>query len=361
LRRLDYQYRFGQGEATVSVTILARGMTVQYIPRQQRPIILLRFGLANFEFIGTHAEQNRIVLPLKLDGHRVKIVPLPEYRNILEGIKAEKGIDVTCEAHWPVEGDAWQNVPKVADDLCRLLTITRGTIITWLYYDLVAEDGRVAETYHRDSPTAPFSPTPLIDPRVPTDTKQFVESTFKRYMALKDAYKLRKVAHAFANCRSAGFIEMRALLAVVLVDFLRGRWAEQHNLNLVMDEAIFNAKVDQLQRRVRELLGEVFHMDDAALDMMASHVRGFNWRPLRRSLRELRDGLELCITGDEIHHYVESRHSLAHRATFAAGEGPEAIKEYYRILSFLDRIILGILGYRGAYVDCTTWRRVEPA
>jgi len=53
----------------------------------------------------------------------------------------------------------------------------------------------------------------------------------------------------------------------------------------------------------------------------------------------------------------ETRNKLVHEGRFP--ERCEPWAEFQRVLSVLDRLILGMLGYTGRFVDCRTFRHMK--
>jgi len=63
------------------------------------------------------------------------------------------------------------------------------------------------------------------------------------------------------------------------------------------------------------------------------------------------------ISGDEIKAFIATRNLLVHEARFSTEDG---YLEFRNILHLADLFVLALLGYKGPYVDCRTWKRTEP-
>jgi hypothetical protein len=58
----------------------------------------------------------------------------------------------------------------------------------------------------------------------------------------------------------------------------------------------------------------------------------------------------------ELERFKGTRNELVHRLLFSTDD---PFREFQRILSFADRLIMGLLAYRGPYMDVETLSRVE--
>jgi hypothetical protein len=66
--------------------------------------------------------------------------------------------------------------------------------------------------------------------------------------------------------------------------------------------------------------------------------------------------IDADISGEEINKFVTTRNLLVHEARFAT---EDKYLEFRGLLHLADLIILALLGYKGQYVDCRTWKRTK--
>lgn len=141
---------------------------------------LSRFSLVNFEFLGNEAAERRLnkgsrtveeqylALKLNLPWGEVTIHPLPNYDATLRRVKAQRGIAVTSEAVVKVLPEAsFADTIERVNELCRLLSLARGTKINWISAESISADGNITHVILKHSVTWPFSSLTLIDYRNP--------------------------------------------------------------------------------------------------------------------------------------------------------------------------------------------------
>ena len=325
--------------------------------------ITLIFALTNLTLVGTDSHVRRQARreiayrqqSLTLDQQQVVIRPLPDYDEIIQNLKASRGIDVSCELLVTAASiDQLDGAIKLADDLCLLLTLARGRFVGWLCYDVVDSAGKVLRSYHRNAITKPWSPLPLIAEFPPEDTKYFLEKTYPELGKVEAAWQFRDAVSAYTDGKAEGdFLESRALKLAVTIEHVIGRFLVQTNKVHILPEDAFQAELAALTQKTHELLADTFPTaTEKQLRMMANHVQGFNWYPFRRALSELCSALGLSINSTDRSRFKTMRDELVHRASFPPSYGTLA-EQYLFMMTFIGKILLGILGYDGYYYDWT--------
>jgi hypothetical protein len=321
----------------------------------------VRFGLTNFHFIGTEVEtvgtQSRLgLLPLEISGRTFMIRQFDDYEKRIDKIEQEERTAITCEGTVHLQDPSEITaVTASLDNLCKLLTLARGTLVSWLYLDVLSPHGGILYTVHRPAVTRPYVTDALIDPRVPKDTKIFVEAVYERYVELDPIYQLTKVIHTYVDVRSSGFLETRGLALVVLTEYLAGIFAKQTSRETIVDDQTFKERQEQLEAKIHQLVSEVFpDIKSDQAQAMAAKAKGFNYRSLRSKLGKLRKQFKVPITEEEIEKFVETRNSLAHTMVFRTDD---YVAEFRWMVNLLDKILLRMLGYSGHYINALTNER----
>jgi len=352
----------------------------------------VHFGLTNLRFRGTRPERtgkfvhqgvpryrrSYLVLPMCVDDTEIVLKPLADYEEVSKRVATLRDIDVTCEAVAIVENEAeLARLTEVMENLCYLLSIAKGTKINWVYRDLYSHDGDRFETLHSYRITKPFVPLPIIDPRVPEDTKQFIESAYDAYVNKRDPYKLDGGGvDAYLDAKSEhDFIQMRGAKLAVALEILKSHFAHAHGHAHVLNPDVFDDRHEELEREFRGFLRGFFAREMATgeitrgeLDMMTAKARGFNYRSLPSIMRKLRRSIDLGISEGELQLFVNSRNKLVHYGDFycklATDEErkrcpplPSPADEWLFMVNFLDRVFLKLLGYQGHYLN---WRTSPP-
>lgn len=332
-----------------------------------------RFGVVNFEFIGNHpvktiiqdgikqVESYHLELELSTSWGIAIVNPVPDYKDVIDRIKAQKSISVTCELFArPSEVTELHEVASKVDELCRLLSLARGTKITWISAEECMEDGKAHRIILRNSVTWPFSSPALIDPRNPQDTAIFIEKVYPTYLKLRDSYNLNIAIEQYLDAKRATmYLETRALAAVSLLDFLQGRYASQHGLSKIVK--LSNKEQEQIRLclkgiieslrpninddKFKEVLGE------NTLQEMMEKTSELNRRSYLNVLKLWVHNLKLDISEDELSEVKCTRNALVHNAKFRSTSSEGKTREYFRIIRLIDQIFLKLLGYDGYFID----------
>jgi hypothetical protein len=333
----------------------------------------VRFALTNLTLLGTekytiqHADGGTfggLQLSLNLDGFEIAVRPVDSYRDIIRGLKATRGIDVTCEAAVAsVLIEQEDTVVRVIEDLCTLLTLARGCRVQWIYYDVMGSDGKVFKSFHRSAITKPFGTLSLIATNPADDTLDFVTKTYSNLHTQERPWELRKAIDAYTDAKlEEDYLEFRGLKMAITVEHLKGRYLSQQGKVHILNCERFDNVVNSLVNVVRWVLPAVFPgVEEEKLDMMANHARGFNWYPFGRALSELCKSLGLQMNSAERRRFKSIRDELVHRAAFHLDLG-NRWEQYRFMMTFVGKLLLAILGYDGYYYDWTKepgWEGVD--
>ncbi len=322
----------------------------------------IQFGIANFFFMGSETQEvapnswKLSLLPLDLHGKSITIKQISEYDERMKSIKALKSVSLTCHAQVEIHGfDEIEVVEATINRLCKLLSVARGTLVSWLYYDIVSPEGAIIYSEHFPAITRSYAGGPLIEDVLSEDTQRFIETAYSKYLELDPAYQLNRVIHAWVDIRSDSFLETRALALISLIEYLSGKFASISGRATVIDENIFEQYREDIERGVRQLLTTVIpNLSANNAATMAAKSRSFNYRSLRSKLTSLLRHFDVPISNDEIGDFVETRNRLVHYMEFRT-ENPTA--EFFQMVHLVDRLLLKMLGYSGQYVNTTTFER----
>jgi hypothetical protein len=267
----------------------------------------------------------------------------------MESIKARKGIDVSCEAI--IRTDSIHEIDSyinAIDTLCRLLSIARGTKVNWIYYD--GYDGNLDKvlSYHRNSITRQYTSSSLIDPDNPQETASFLEQVYGSYQTNKELFSLDKAIEAYLDAKAEGvYLETRALQAVIVLEFLKSKYATKKDIELILKTCQFKKIRQSIGQTLNELSKEM-SLSENTLKEIVFKIGELNRRRFRAILVTMFEELEINLTQDELSRLINIRNSLVHNASFFT---KEYWKEYTFLISIIDRTFLKILNYQGPYLD----------
>ncbi|MBA7485684.1 hypothetical protein ES707_21234 [subsurface metagenome] len=323
-----------------------------------------KFSVVNFEFTGNHPVKRIIQdgpkqvellyenLELKTPWGIATVDPVPDYGDLIMKTKAQKGISVTCEVvAKPSVNMELREISSKLDELCCLLSLARGTKITWINTEECREDGKAHRIILRNPVTWPFSSLPLIDPRNSQDTAIFIEKVYPTYLKLRDSYNLNIAIEQYLDAkREVVYLETRALVAVSLLDSLLGQYASLHNLDKIVSN-FSSEKKRKLRTNLKECLMKLFpYIDGSSLNEMAEKVSELNRRSYLNLLVLWARDLKLDMSQDELSRVKDTRHSLVHGAKFLSSGSTGKTREYFRVIQLIDQVFLKLLGYDGWFM-----------
>jgi hypothetical protein len=323
----------------------------------------LRFGLANVAFspadfrdypTGFRRDQSTF----RLDGVDVRVGLLEDYKERVAFLRRTETSLITAEALFPVT-IGLERARTIAGELCELFSIALGTNVNWFYCEARSDDSVTSEySLHYPAIAAPFrGGQPLIDPRESRDVALFIEGCHARFREIRSEWDLGAVCHAFTECRGTAFLDSRTLIAAALIDAMAGREASRRNATKIMHTS------PAQRRKIRKALCESLVSNlpaatDAQLAEIMAHASQLWWTSVRRRIEMLAETFGVTISPNELTKFVRTRNRLAHYLRF---DSDDRVQEHLLVLSILDRLVLGILGYRGPYMDVVTGTRRERA
>jgi len=354
-----------------AITLIAQEVDLQ--PENKCHAEHCRFSIVNFEFIGNHpakrimqdgtkqVEHLYLDLELRTPWGLIIVDPVPDYKDVIARIKAQKSISVTCElVAKPSEVTELHGVASKMDELCRLLSLARGTKITWITAEECMKDGKAHRIILRNAVTRPFSSLPLIDPRNPQDTALFIEKVYPSYLKLRDSYNLNIAIEQYLDAkRETVYLETRALTAVSLLDFLQGRYASPRGLDKIASFSDKEQKQIRLcLKRTMESLRPNIHGDkfkevlgEDTLQEMMEKTSELDRRSYLNMLKLWAQDLKLDISEDELSEVKHTRNTLVHGAKFQLSDPINKTREYFRVIRLIDQVFLKLLGYDGYFID----------
>ena len=211
------------------ITVIARGKCayIGNLPEKGKELSII-FGLTNLTMLGTDPyEYNKqgwkcfcLQYYLKLEEFDVFIRRVPEYEEVINHIKCSGGIDVSCTAVFQVVStENINDIKRIMNNLCYLLTIAKGCKINWIYYDIFF-NGSCIYSQHENRITKPFCTLQLIAPG--EDLKYFVNKTYNKFVEVKEFLELEKAIDEFTDAKMEGdYLEFRALKLVVTMEHLK--------------------------------------------------------------------------------------------------------------------------------------------
>ncbi|MCD6317574.1 hypothetical protein J7M02_00725 [Candidatus Aerophobetes bacterium] len=350
-------------------------LKIELFQQGEKEACTLRFGLVNLNFIPIEKVSGfpHRVLSFGLNTgtttYRVILDPIDDYRERIDKIRATKSVDVICEAVVNLQdGQTIEELTQMVGNLCYVLSVARGTQISWIYRDIYSSDGSLLRKLHAARVTKPYTGLPVIDPRDPHETKAFVERAYSAYIHKKDLYRLDSgTIDAYLDAKQeSDFLQMRGLKIVVAMEMVV--WSVARALG-VSEKILCEQEFRQLRSKLRRLIKNDILQGSQMRNKRAlvySKIPELKRRSFKDMLREITssNNLDLRLSKYEVELFVRCRNSLVHEGDFYCNTAKlrdrqicapkqSASEEYFLLTNVLDRIFLKILEYQGIYIDCS--------
>lgn len=265
----------------------------------------IKFAITNFLFCDNVGTYWCNALDLKLDGLNISFQKVVDYDEIYNSVVSGNKIEVTCELVIEVAGRSQEEIIKIADSICDLLTIAKGRKINWINYKVYDANSSIIFTSHQSRLTDPNNGYELIDFMQAQMAIAYLEQCYP-------AYKQFDLCHP----------TMLNRVATMIFDSNTTRFTLPHAL-------VMFSVVDALSKKV------------------SSNSR------FRARIRCLKTLYNVCLDEAEISFFVDSRNSVVHELKFDTNDAREEYEKCYHIF---HRLLLRILDYQSHYFDITLQR-----
>ena len=333
----------------LQITYYAGALSV--LEQRDVKIVELKFRLTNFKF--------PLTLEWLLDEHFVRIERLENYDEAIDRLHTIGGAEITAlmtvRPSKPIAIDKVDQATHIADDVSMLLTLARACSVQPLVFDAYSKDKRRVTSIHTDMKTTPYCSTPLIDPRNHNDTLEFIQQTFNVFRQKNELWELTRIIRQFIDANDqGGYLESRALKLAVLAESIKSSHARLNKKESILEEKLFNTGIDILKKRLHSSLVEVFpEALTEEIDRMVKHACELNRYSFGELLQGLITSLRLKVSSSDRYKFVNIRNPLVHEARFLHadenGNKRSDTEQWAFMLTFMGRIILAILEYRGHY------------
>ncbi|MHA1522665.1 MAG: hypothetical protein ACTSRK_21065, partial [Promethearchaeota archaeon] len=191
----------------------------------------VRFGICNFKFdendtIDKGKKSDKVILPIGEENIEISFKKVSDYDDKINRISTFKTIDVTCELVLKISNRSdLSKLITLIGDICFLLSVKNGTIISWIYYDIRQKNGKSIFRKHASKVTKAYQPLNIyyLNKTDAVQTKEFLESTYPHYLKYRDLFKLNcGVIDAFLAAKAeTDFLETRAGKMALAIEFLK--------------------------------------------------------------------------------------------------------------------------------------------
>jgi transcriptional regulator with XRE-family HTH domain len=263
------------------------------------------FHLTNFTF-----EKD---FELTINNLKIQFKKIDHYKEILEQLERFKNVNITAKLIIQ-SNSITKEIEKEVQSLCDLISFYQGNCINWIKYIVYNEDD-IVKIVHRRSITKNFNSFQVVKdlpfPDCEYGTKEAIEKTFENYENNKEIWKLNNVIYSLNDGKIEGdYLELRGLKIAISMEILKFAYIKKSNLD----------KDDKFTFVLKKIISE----------------------------------LNLDIHPDEVKKFVKIRNALVHTGSYLK-ENPHlnnyAFNQYKLLMNFANKLILGILNYKGYFLD----------
>jgi hypothetical protein len=290
-------------------------------------------------------------LTLSIADRKLAVKPLADYPAIVRSLRPRRDTAVTCELAVTLEpGEETSVADAVVDDLLCLMSLARGSLISYCYRREVRSDGAVQRITHWDHKTRPYcGQVYLISPSSYTDTRAFLETAFPNFEKQGGQFGLPIAIEAYLESKLSSNREISFLLACVAMECLRDRFARDADKEFIVK--LGSSKKKAVKKAVEKALADVLGSDltPDQLKAMVAKVPEL-YRPSMKSvLQELFDSVGLEVVLEE-YGFIPYRDQVVHTGILGI-DFAGWLTSYRSLINLLDRTFMAILGYEGYYLD----------
>ena len=285
----------------------ARSCEVKGLGGEYRLIGSIKYTLVNLLLPGREIE-------FDLSGEQVILKKDMGYKKKKSLLKEWKDPQVTTKATINYPG-AENKANKIINKLCRLFTLGGNSKVNWIYYENCDVNGNLLKRFHGDRVTKGYTPLYLV-PKL--HLKEFIENSYSNYDYVQSVLKVYQTINAYNDAKMEDdYLELRGLKLINVIEYVRRSFLED---------------TDSKHNWRKDNQGKLNRVDFAeAIEKLVSDL-----------------GLSNEIT--QIERMKDNRNNLVHEMNFYEKED-SSWRAYTFLLNFVGKILLGLFGYQGEYLD----------
>lgn len=336
-----------------------------------------RFFITNFQFLGTqptttkHGNRTSIrasKLPLDIPGRNIFLDWVRNYEKIVQELKADRQPQVTAVLTLnALAQDTVVTIEELAENICTVMSLASGNHVAWIETRRYGSQGRWLSSIHRASVTRPYVPHSLLDPYDGAGLQNLVRTGLpslqewdKKLGTATDLRPLRNAIRLGLDARTEStYLQSRTLAAVTVMELLTSKLMTYRNTTTLVSEDTFSAVKQAVTPALREVLSDA-SVTDAVFHSMKAKLIELNRVTLRQQLRKLIEEAGVDVDSQELDTYIKVRNSIVHTGDYNKQLKRTPIEQHWTVLEFVDRMLLGLLGYSGKYISALRgWKTAE--
>lgn len=244
--------------------------------------------------------------------------------------------------------------------LCLILSVSRGTEIQWINYELLDESKNKTKIIHQQRINRPYTSSiyapinkDLFDSY---EDVKFIKAAITNFPNFLDNQStLLSLVNIFLKTKSNDFIQIKGHAIAIVFEMIK-----QYALNspyVPIEDKIINTESisNDISKDIKKLIKNKLpgRINSEIREKLYENIAGINRISFKRILQSLLDELELIISEDELNSIIKSRNQLVHTGNYycailAREENriptiEEYRNEYEMLLRTLDKIFIQLL------------------
>jgi len=343
-------------------------------PTTSHRFLLTNFAFSPFTHLGEpphHPPPHRMSFKVDCRNVDAEITPLPDYVQRIVTLWQTRAIVPTCELRIATLPDAPREWPfDLATRICKLVSVAAGTVIEWIVATGLNERDERTRSVHSARRTKPYcslAVAPIKEFGYEANThmlEQFLQHGLNQ-CRMGDWRKTSGLIAAFLDARLENdYAEARGIKTVVVLEMLKELFVAEYS------QKLWEPLPQALRRKIGTVIKKALKENDIPPEA-AGAVRdklGQLDPSFRRLVLYMIEQLGLDEDEKTVKAIVAARNSLVHTGQFVSVRDPvrgqdlgfaDAGHEFFTLLSFVDRILLRVVGHAGMYTnysDCSIKR-----
>jgi hypothetical protein len=284
------------------------------------------------------------------------ISPVQNSSEILKEIKASKIYDVTSNIYFTFSSSK-ENLEKNISEIVNylesvmiLLSFAQGVFINYIYYNLYIKDTEGFKLYksvHRlaktkDSTSEELIGIPHIQNFLESVLPTFTEKDFQKQTGVGDAIEW------YLESIRPSIIESNFIHGCITIELLNDRFKENKSEN--WGEILTAEQFEKFDKEIKNVISEQIS-DKSKRKEIYPKIRELNRPTLKNSLRDMYYSYDIGYSDlFQEFEFVTIRDQIVHTG-LSKDEFEDLFENYEKLVALLQRTILGILNYRGEFVD----------
>lgn len=253
---------------------------------------------------------------------------------------------------------------RLASNICTLLSFSQGRSIDWLYYEAYFNQNEKVGTYFRKLNNIYYSKHSIIPTNfTPKYVDDFIIKTSEISLEQDKSFLPKIISYYISAINEADYLPLNALKLVVLIEYLVAKHNKECNKEFTIPEVIFKTYKRDIKNCLHKIMEKIIENNKQIVlkpEILDAKIIEINRPIFMKSLENFLKSLKLeCDrkipqnNKNELEIFINIRNNLVHTAEFLNENdcNMSTEEQYNFLISFIDRIILGILKYDGKYRD----------